>query len=346
MSGTSLDGLDIAYCEFKKEGEKYNYYIKYCKTVSYSGKWKSLLTNVVAMNAEEYAQIHVQYGHYIGQQIAKFIQINQLKVDFVASHGHTVFHRPELGFTAQIGDGAAISAECGLPVVCDFRSMDIAYQGQGAPLVPIGDAILFGDFDYCLNIGGIANISFNNNGKRIAFDISPANMALNYFAQKLGYDYDKNGNLAKQGNLNESLFNKLNKLNYYTLPNPKSLGREWFECEFLPQIDEKKLSNNDILSTLTHHIAYQISCVVNNKENQSILVTGGGAKNAFLMELCHYYAPNLNWILLEENIIDYKEALIFAFLGLLRMERKENCLSSVTGAVKNVIGGAVYYNIY
>jgi anhydro-N-acetylmuramic acid kinase len=284
----------------------------------------------------------VEYGRLLGNFVKNFIKEYQIKADFVASHGHTVFHQPDKGFTAQIGDGAAIAAVAQLPVVCDFRTMDVALGGQGAPLVPIGDKLLFSDYHYCLNIGGIANISFDENGTRKAFDISPANMALNYFADKIGLPYDKDGELSKKGQLKNNLFQELNALDFYQIHSSKSLGREWFETFFLPIVLKYNYSVEDSLRTLVEHIAFQIGKVC--KKQGNILITGGGAKNKFLIECIFKYTPSCQICIPDTLLIDYKEALIFAFLGLLRMEEQVNCLKSVTGAGKDSIGGAVYCN--
>ena len=346
MSGTSLDGLDIAYCHFRIVDNQWQFDIPCATTVPYSEEWKTNLSTLSQASAEQYAKIDTLLGHYIGQEVAKFVASNHLQVDFVASHGHTIFHQPQCQFTAQIGHGAAIAAECACPVVCDFRTLDVALGGQGAPLVPIGDAILFADYTYCLNIGGIANVSYKYGEKRIAFDISPANMAFNFFANQLGKEYDKDGLSAKAGQFNQNLFDSLNRLDYYHQAYPKSLGREWFEQVFLPAVyNEKIVKPEDILSTLCHHAAFQLSQVIENKSGNSVLLTGGGAKNSFLVDLFQQYAPKVKFVVPEKSIIDYKEALIFALLGVLRWNGQYNCLSSVTGAVKNAVGGAIYYNV-
>lgn len=342
MSGTSLDGMDVAYCRFQYDRAKgWQYELLQACTIPYTAQWKHRLSNLFTATAEQYALTHVEYGHLIGKTIRQFIQENNLKVDFVSSHGHTVFHQPERQFTAQIGEGAAIAAECDLPVVSDFRTMDVAYQGQGAPLVPIGDELLFGEYDYCLNIGGIMNISYRNDNERIAYDVAPANMAMNYFAEKMGQPYDKDGLIAKKGILDKAMYQALNELPYYKRNFPKSLGREWFEHCFLPVVLHYNNNIENTMHTICHHMAYQLSQIV-NKGN--ILITGGGAKNKYLISLLEQYMPEVKVIIPDNKLIEYKEALIFAFLGVLRITNSVNCLKSVTGAGKNVTGGAVYYN--
>lgn len=342
MSGTSLDGLDIAYCNFQEENGQWKFEILNAETVSYPIGWLSRLQKLPVSSAMEFAQTHADYGHYIGNQVAKFIKKHKLEVDFISSHGHTVFHQPLLGFTSQIGDGASIAAETALDVICDFRSLDVALQGQGAPLVPIGDRLLFSQFDFRLNLGGFANISFDENEKTFAFDIAPANIALNYFANKEGLAFDENGQLAAKGSPIPELFQKLNALPYYQINGSKSLGREWLETEFLPLIDSS-YPIKDILSTLIQHLTYQIALVLkqSSKKTQKLLITGGGAYNSFLIDQLKE-KTNCEIIIPSKSLIEFKEALIFAFLGVLRIEYQINTLKEVTGAIGNSIGGAIY----
>ena len=340
MSGTSLDGLDIACCEFDCMERQFAYKINVAETCPYSDEWREKLQTLPQQDAFTYAKTHVEYGHLMGQLVKKFMDDHHLKADFIASHGHTVFHQPDKGLTAQIGDGAAIAAIAQLPVVCDFRTVDVAYGGQGAPLVPIGDKLLFADYQYCLNIGGIANISFDEQGVRRAYDVTVANMALNYFANKADLPYDKEGELSKKGELKNDLFHELNALDFYQFGAAKSLGREWFEAIFLPVVLKYNYLTEDTLRTLVEHIAFQIGKVC--KEQGKLLITGGGAKNKFLVTRIASYTPHCQVYIPDLLLIDYKEALIFALLGLLRIREEVNCLKSVTGAAANSIGGAVY----
>jgi len=342
MSGTSLDGLDLALCEFRGSGEELSYKILKSNTISYSADQKIKMRSLPYLNVENYFKLHHQFGKFIGKEVANFLKGESEKPDAIASHGHTVFHQPTKGYSTQIGCGATIAAYSGITTICDFRSLDVALNGQGAPLVPIGDELLFGKHESCLNIGGIANISFRKNNLRVAFDICVANMALNYFAQLTGSDYDKDGNGAKSGNFNQALFNELNKLEFLKLKGAKSIGREWFESEFLYVIQKHKLPVNDILNTLVKHIAFQIADVLNENKLNDVLITGGGAHNTFLIEaLKEYYKGKIN--IPDTVTINYKEALIFALLGYLRMKEEINTLSSVTAAKKDSVGGAVYY---
>ena len=342
MSGTSLDGLDVCCCEFEFYAEKWNYKILAANTYAYSAEWKEKLQSLPQQNAFIYAKTHAEYGHLLGYFVKKFIAEHNVNADYIASHGHTIFHQPHIGLTSQIGDGAALAAVSGLPIICDFRSMDVALGGEGAPLVPIGDKLLFADYQYCTNIGGIANISFDENKIRKAFDISPANMALNYFAEREGMPFDKDGLQAGRGVVQSDLLHELNLLPFYFDYTSKSLGREWFESVFLPVIARYNYHNTNILSTITEHIAYQIGRAVKGKSAGKMLVTGGGAKNSFLMQRISFYLPHIQIVIPDNLLVDYKEALIFAFLGCLRVNNQTNCLKTVTGATTDHIAGAVY----
>ena len=348
MSGTSLDGVDLAYCYFTKEGSAWTFEIRNSTTIEYADDWMERLSTLHRKDAAALAATHADYGHYLGTLTKDFILQHQIKADFVSSHGHTIFHQPHQRFTCQVGDGAAISAACGLPVVCDFRSKDVALGGQGAPLVPVGDEYLFGAFDFCLNLGGIANISFRNAVIRLAFDVVPCNMVLNELSQQLGKKYDEEGKLAAKGNIHKSLLDQLNDCHYYTstVAGPKSLGREDVERIFFSIIHSQKISIEDKLRTFCEHIALQIAAVTASycqlpTANCQLLITGGGAFNKFLVSRIEELST-LKIIIPEKKIIEYKEALIFAFLGVLRMRGEINCLKSVTGAVSDSIGGAIY----
>ena len=341
MSGTSLDGLDLAFCEFILENNRWNYKIECAETIPYSVYWKDVLSNLESGSALDFVTADVEFGHLMGKFTRDFIERNALVPDFIASHGHTIFHQPGKRITSQIGRGSAIAAETGLPVICDFRSLDVALGGQGAPLVPIGDDLLFHEYDFCLNIGGFANISFHTEGKRIAYDICPANIVMNHLASKSGQEYDADGMLAKSGTVHPKILNALNELSYYKLPFPKSLGREWVVQHILPLLENSGLPTTDLLATFCEHIAQQVATAVETKRSAKMLITGGGAFNRFLVSRISQYAvPEI--ILPDANTINFKEALIFAFLGVLRKCKEVNCLRSVTGAAKDSSGGAIY----
>ena len=339
MSGTSLDGLDICAVEFNCENKKWSFEIVEAETIPYSENWLRKLQNAPALSGEKLTELHSEYGNYTGKQINKFINKTGFKPELIASHGHTIFHQPEKHFTLQIGNGAEIAAVTKTTTIADFRIGDIALGGQGAPLVPVGDKLLFSDFEYCLNLGGFANISFEKDNQRIAFDISPANFPLNLFAEKRGFPFDKNGEIGKEGDLNNELLSELNSLDFYKQNPPKSLGREWMEEIFFPVLNRYKISDSDKMRTLYEHIAMQIAKV--NLADGKLFITGGGAFNTFLIERIKHHST-LEVVIPESKIVNYKEALIFAFLGVLRIQNLTNCYSSVTGATKDSSVGIVF----
>ncbi len=338
MSGTSLDGIDIALCRFSKSGSRWNYEIIDAQTISYPADWIEKLRNAPQLRAEEFLILHNEYGRYTGELIVQFVHGNKIP-KLIASHGHTIFHQPEINFTFQLGNGASIAAITGITTVCDFRNLDVALGGQGAPLVPVGDQLLFPQFDFCLNIGGFANISYEKNGTRVAFDTCPANIILNEFAQQKGYAFDRDGQLGASGKVNETLLEKLDHLDYYQQNHPKSLGREWVKNEINPLLFDSHLSIEDQAATIYEHIANQISNATG--KSGKMLITGGGAKNLFLIRRLKEKL-SCQIILPDEKLIDFKEALIFAFLGFLAFKGQVNVISSVTGSKQDHIGGVIY----
>ncbi|MBC7381907.1 MAG: anhydro-N-acetylmuramic acid kinase [Bacteroidia bacterium] len=344
MSGSSMDGVDVAYCEIYYKNNNWQFEIKVAHTFPYDEKWRITLSQLYKQYIEVFPKTHAFYGRYLGELINKFIKSHHLSVDLIASHGHTIFHQPAFGFTAQIGDGSAISAETGLPVVCDFRSMDIALGGQGAPLVPVGDRLLFGKYEACLNLGGIANISFTVGDQMKAFDIGPCNIVLNRVARWLNKPYDDEGKIAASANVDTYLLEKLEVLPYYRINGAKSLGREWINESFWPIVKSyPNMREEEKMATLAQHIANQIAISVNEHKLQKILVTGGGTFNKHLIGLIRKHT-DAELEIPTDAIVNFKEALIFAFLGVLRIRNEENVLSSVTGSKQNHIGGALYGN--
>lgn len=339
MSGTSLDGLDIALCRFSKSNPA-DYRILSAITFSYNAEWRNRLDIADELSGLELAQLSADLGRLHGNWVKDFLMNQNESVDFIASHGHTIFHQPQDGLTLQIGSAPHIAAITGIPVVADFRTSDVAHGGQGAPLVPIGDELLFGQYDYCLNLGGIANISFKQNGKRVACDIALCNIPLNYYAEKLGLSFDRNGDLARTGNVNVELLELLQGFPFFSLPAPKSLGKEFFIEDYLQALAAFPIDACDILATCVEHTAIEIGKYAKDKSKR-MLVTGGGALNGYLMErITHHSETEI--VTPDEETVQFKEALIFAFLGYLRWTNQVNCLASVTGARKDVIGGAIY----
>jgi len=342
MSGTSLDGLDMAYVRFYGKPENPEYEILRAECVPYDAVWRGKLRGSYYLTAEGITALDAEYGRFLGTTVRNFAEQYHIsdEVDFVASHGHTVFHRPDLGYNLQIGNGAWLHAVSGFKVICDFRTLDIAFGGQGAPLVPIGDKLLFGGYDYCLNIGGFANVSFDDDkGRRIAYDLCPANYCLNRLMRTHGQEYDKDGLVARSGKVNTQLFDALNALAYYHRSPPKSLAQEWVDAGVTPLVEGCGDTFENKMATLTEHAAFQIARPF--RDGSSVLVTGGGAYNTFLCERALTY-KDFTFVKPAPAIIDFKEALIFAFLGLRRAAGLPNCLKTVTGAVQDTVSGQIY----
>lgn len=337
MSGTSLDGLDITYCILKHNENGWSYNIETAATIPYSSMWYKTLKSLNVLNIKKMGHIDKDYGRYIGSEILRFIEKNNITdFDLIASHGHTVAHMPEQGITIQIGDGQEIANIVGKLVISDFRTADVTLGGQGAPLVPIGDEYLFGNYDYCLNLGGFANISYkDSSNKRIAFDICPVNTVLNELSYKhFKVAYDTGGAIAETGKVDEQLLISINSLSYYNQPPPKSLGKEWLEKFFLPIIHSADLHAKDNLATITEHIAIQIGKVMikqTGNHKPTLFITGGGTFNTYLLNRIRKLTES-DVIVPDQLIVNFKEALIFALLGVLKLRGEINCLSSVTGA--------------
>ena len=361
MSGTSLDGVDLAYCNYTLE-EKWSFNLLAAKTFHYDDKLKTELMHAHHFSGVKLMALDAALAKHFSICINHFVDDFKILPQFISSHGHTVFHQPvnkqdhlqvfetleNRPFTTQIGSGAIISALTGIDVVCDFRTADVALGGQGAPLVPIGDAILFNQYDYCLNLGGIANISFdkntlNNKTERLASDLCFANMGLNYLASKVGLDYDADGKLAASGFVDALLLEQLNNLEFHQQPFPKSIGKEYFEKAVRPLLDESTLEIKNKLRTFCEHILIQIknNLPLSEKINPTLLITGGGAHHVFLTDLIRRNS-NASLVILSDDIIDFKEAILFGFLGVLRLRGENNTLSSVTGAGMNTCSGAIY----
>jgi anhydro-N-acetylmuramic acid kinase len=341
MSGTSLDGIDLAFVTFTSD-QKWEFTIHSAETIPYSRDWKQRLSQGIYLDPEELQVLDEDYTAYLAEVISAFINKHNLEdLDAVCSHGHTIKHEPENGLTLQIGNLPELAELTGQTVVCDFRVQDVALGGQGAPLVPVGDELLFSEFKYCLNLGGFANISTLRDGNRIAYDICAVNTVLNHYAEKMGMEYDKDGNIARQGSLNPELLEKLEALPFYKSPPPKSLGIEYVNKEILPLINKLETDIPSVLRTYTQHVALQISNEIGNDPSAEVLVTGGGCLNTFLLQqikkmtLTKIVIPSL-------EIINYKEALIFAFLGVLKLRDEINVYSSVTGAESDHSSGEIY----
>jgi anhydro-N-acetylmuramic acid kinase len=354
MSGSSLDGLDIAFCAFEFANNTVTkWQILAAETMAYSAEWQQCLRDLPYANGRDLLLAHAHYGHYVGALANDFFKKYQIQPDFIASHGHTIFHFPKEKMTLQIGDGAAIAAVTGYPVVCDFRAMDVALGGQGAPMAPIADRYLFFQYDFMLNLGGIANITANIHGKYLAFDIGGANQVLNKLVEPLGLEYDDGGRLAASGQLNSTLLQQADALPYHHKSYPKSLGNDWVQEQLIPIYTNFEAPVEDKLHTACVQIARQIAKSISDlvlKENfqksgYKLLATGGGAFNHFLIQ-CLQTACNellgVEIVVPEERIVGFKEAAMIALAGALRWNGQPNFLASVTGASRDAIGGAVY----
>ncbi len=342
MSGTSLDGVDLAHIQFTVNEGKWGFKIQECDTVPYSEEWIKRLKNAVDFTEDELNSLNKDYTFLLSQIISKFISTYKVQsLDAVCSHGHTILHQPHKGITLQIGNLPEIAKLINQKVVCDFRVQDVKMGGQGAPLVPIGDRILFSEYDYCLNLGGFSNISFEENKIRIAFDVSPVNTVLNFYAEKLGHKFDNNGEWARSGFVDQKLLEELNNFEFYKRKYPKSLGFEFVKTLVLPLIEEFQISERDKLRTFVEHIALQISLALPQKKGK-ILVTGGGAYNDFLLERMKFHVPDLEIVIPSPKTIEFKEALIFALLGVLKIRNEVNVLCSVTGAIHDHSSGEIF----
>jgi len=341
MSGTSLDGVDIVLSEFTMNKGKWTFVIEKGHTYPYSDEWRNILKSVhFNLPAFELLKLDQEYGIFLGNLINEFLFDLEIKPQIIASHGHTVFHQPCKGITCQIGNGNNIAAQTGLPVACDFRSKDVALGGQGAPLVPYGDMYLFPEYKYCINFGGFANISIKERDRIKAFDICPVNIIINHLVADVGLEFDIDGKLGKKGKVNTDFLNRINDIEFYNVKGPKSLGKEWLEEYFLPLTYLYNIPLEDKIRTIYEHIVQQVENVLNN-DFEKLLLTGGGALNQFLVSLLSEKL-NQEIIIPSNDIICFKEALVFSFLGVLRIMGKTNILCSVTGASKDNIGGALF----
>jgi anhydro-N-acetylmuramic acid kinase len=342
MSGTSVDGLDISAAYYSKKKDKYSFEFINGKTVLYNNEWKEKLLNAEYLSARDLQKLQVDFAKFCGEEVNIFLEKNHLQANFIASHGHTVFHQPELGYTLQIGCGATIAAKTGILTISDFRQKDVALGGQGAPLVPIGDLYLFSDYNICINLGGFANVSLKKNGSIVAFDICPLNIVLNELCKKINLPYDNEGIIARNGKLDNNLLKQLNEIEFYKSQHPKSLGAEWVKDKITPLLKnfEEEISIYDLICTYTEHAATQIANKIPENSNK-VLISGGGAFNKYLLERiqlktqAQIYVPEL-------NIINYKEAVVFGFIGYLRIHSEINVLKSVTGAKKDSCSGVIH----
>jgi anhydro-N-acetylmuramic acid kinase len=354
MSGSSMDGLDIAYVHLHETGGKWSVEIQHTACYPFPANWMERLRSATQLPALDYLLLHTDFGHYLGESVNKFIAHFGLehKVDMVASHGHTSFHLPMRGMTHQLGDGAAIAAETRLPVITDLRAMDTAFGGQGAPIVPIGEKLLLGEYGFLLNLGGIANLSFKAGDRYFGFDVCPANRVLNLLVQPLGLAMDEDGALAAAGVTDQGLLDDLQQLDYYGLPYPKSLANDFGTDLVYPLVAGRGLRTEDALHTFIEHIAIQVASNISaialkesiDLNGHQMLVTGGGALNNYLVSrlVVHLEPLGVSVVVPDRQLVEYKEAVIMALIGVLRWREEYNVLSTVTGARRDSIGGALW----
>ena len=347
MSGTSMDGLDIAHVTLEELSEgKWNYSINAATTITYGEKWRLRLSKLRHQNSLVFHKTDRFYGQFIGESIQSFLAENELEADLIASHGHTVFHQPENNLTVQIGDGNSIYAFTGIPAVTNFRALDVILGGEGAPLVGVADQMLFGEYDMCLNLGGFANISADINGSRVAYDVGPCNIVLNRIAREFDQEFDKDGEIAGRGLVDYDLLEELNNVEYYSYEPPKSLGREWISTHFWDRVRSSEASKEDKMKTLVDHIAQQIGQSIEDlssgdSSGKKVYITGGCAFNKALISHIRSHT-DAEVIVPDDIMVDYKEALAFALLGILRVQNKVNVFNVATGATKSSVSGSLY----
>lgn len=343
MSGTSMDGVDLAHCNLtEREDGKWNYTINAAKTYEYNDVWRLRLSKLRNQNAVNVYKTDRYFGEYIGELINEFLAEHNLEADLIGSHGHTIFHQPENNISFQIGAPSAIAGVTDIPTVANFRAMDVVKYGEGAPISGLGDQLLFSEFNMCLNLGGFANLSTVKDGKPVAYDICPCNILLNRIAREFGQEYDEGGKIAEQGSINYDLLSDLNSIDYYSQPYPKSLGREWINDNFWFRVRQSDASKEDRMKTLVDHIGQQIGQNIENLTDDStqsrVYVTGGGAFNTALIDHIKTHT-DAEVIVPEAQVVEYKEALIFALLAILRVQNKPTVLASYTGAENDSIAG-------
>jgi len=340
MSGSSLDGIDLALCRFSFEGIRWNFKVEATSTYNYPAEWTQMLKTAPQLPTKDLFALNTKYSQYIGKRIVEFISTFKLQPDYIASHGHTVFHEPAQGFSYQMGDGALLAQITKVATISDFRNKDITHGGQGAPLVPIGDELLFGDYKACLNVGGIANISYREGDHRIGYDICGANQLLNGLSEKINLPYDDEGRIASTGNVIPELLGHLNENEFFQKPYPKSLSNQFVQQYLVSPLLDYNAEIPDKMATAVEHIALQVAAILDKLSPGNVLVTGGGAKNRFLIKTLAQLTPHM-LVVPHEKLIDFKEAIVFAFMGALRVNESVNCLASVTGARQDSVCGRI-----
>ncbi|HMQ08364.1 MAG TPA: anhydro-N-acetylmuramic acid kinase [Saprospiraceae bacterium] len=345
MSGSSLDGMDMALCKFSNRN---SYEILEAATIPYSQTIYKGLSRIFSMDLKDYFGFVGEFNQYYSQTIKEFLQTLPYPPELIVSHGHTLYHNPEGMVSVQIGNGGVIASTCGINTLCDLRIQDIALGGQGAPLASLADALLLSEYDVLVNLGGIANVSVRQEGKSlISWDFAPCNQVLNALANKLGMEFDKGGHVASKGHMLDGLFKFWAQNAYFRLPPPKSMDNAWLKQQFIDPISEQ-YSIADVMFTFTHFIAHRlvedIKPYLQRRYGKTMLVTGGGAHNTYLMEAIREVTGQNGFQLIEAGkiLINFKEALLMAYMGYRYLCGEYNIVSSATGGMKNIVAGALY----
>lgn len=355
LSGSSLDGADLAVCSFSVDPltptKLLSWNIHLARTIPYPQEWITRFKNLPGASARDLVLADTELGHYYGVLINQLLKEHSITVDLISSHGHTIFHFPELKTTTQIGDGAAIVSETGIDTVTQLRSVDVAFAGEGAPLAPLGDRYLYPGYTYYLNLGGIANVTAYQDEKIIAFDICPCNQIFNALAETIGQDFDRDGAIAASGNLNHPLLARLQDDDYLIKPYPKSLDNTWSQEHQVKQAIQWDARLEDKMNTAVEFVALEIAKACrqltqpeSSTERPTLFCTGGGALNAHLISRIAFHCPEIELVLPSRKIIEFKEVSFIALAGLFRCLRVPNLYASVTGAPSDTINGALYSN--
>lgn len=371
MSGTSLDGIDAVISSIEDTQENVQLHIINANTYPYNSEILKKIRQALhdeASSSRLLCSLNVELAYEYSKCVFAICEesgIDIHDVDFIACHGQTIYHitentNNEVRSSLQLGDGSVLANLTNTTVVSNFRTADITVGGQGAPLVPFADYVLFQHNDktrLLQNIGGISNVTCLPKGgskkEVFAFDNGPGNMMIDYAMQKLfNKKYDNNGETAKQGDLISEMFDEILSLEYFNLEPPKSTGRELFGNHYTATILEKykHYSKHDIIATLSHITAFSIAdsykkFILSTFTIDEVIISGGGAYNGYLLKLIKSYLDFEDVFILEEfgYSSEYKEALAFLILGNETLEFNPSNIKNATGASKDVILGQVSY---
>jgi anhydro-N-acetylmuramic acid kinase len=343
MSGSSLDGLDLAICSFTDQSI---FTIHNSTTIELPLDLRTKLKNFSTLNAFQIADLDAYFALFSAHSIRDFTNNWIGGISLVVSHGHTLYHNPANAVSWQIGNGGIIAAVTGIDTLCDLRVQDVALGGQGAPLAALVDLNLFKDYTGLLNLGGIANITINQSNTVYSWDISPCNQVFNHLAQKEGKEFDKGGSIARSGKILMELIHKWQENTYFSQMPPKSMDNTWVKENYIKEIDKIDQPVKILMASFAEFVAIQLSKDLKSLDLNpgKILVTGGGAFNAHFISRLKVHLSPLNWVVevAEESLINYKEAMLMAYMGHRYINKKTNTISTATGAEKDLISGALY----